>query len=35
MNIVRKRNSGQFKEFVIILRCEAARHGLGIHILND
>ena len=35
MSIIQKRYSGQLKELVVILRCEAARHGLGIHILNN
>ena len=35
MGIIQERDGGQLKELTIISQCGAARHGLGIHTLNN
>ena len=35
MGIIQERDSGQLREFAIMSRCKAVRHGSGIHTLND
>ena len=35
MGIIQERDGGQLREFAIMLRCGAARHGSEIHTSND